>query len=405
MTNQDIQHLSKLVPNLPRFETVGVFSSVKEWDGKLFPGAKNLPRWKWDLNKPGKKRFDLLVACNVFMMSSDPEKWFRNVFASCRYFLLQDVVYRKRDALQELGRDGDTMRYKIGNDVPRAERQFDLNAMSDRLLGHFSYFGGANEVSDDAVHFVAIFRGDLADPLIRIDDYPTGVRPILEDMSPLHDIILKVENRGLPYHLAIVPTLIDDAKVGFLRSLKHIIPVMHGYDHGYPQFAPILEEKGDLFNQHGTVGTFDEFKGVPEDAILERLRKGKNKLEDELGTAVSAYTPPCNRADRKTGKALEDAGFTLVLSEKRIPGCNLPWIKSDFYGRSSTFKPESKPDVVTLHTTWEWDVIRNGDEKSLDSLLNQMESRRDAGRVVDQQLAKAIQQAKPTQAQKAALNM
>src|SRR5262249_37194298 len=152
-----------------------------------------------------------IVASNVFMYGSDPARWFRHVLGSCRYLLLLDLIRRKRSAHGELGRDGDRMRYQLGDHRPRVENAFDLAKLDERLLGYRTFHGGANEFDEHPLHVVGLFRGDLAEPVLRIDDYPTGVRPLLDDLSPLHAILEKIDSRGLRYYLGAVPALVDDA--------------------------------------------------------------------------------------------------------------------------------------------------------------------------------------------------
>lgn len=375
MTAEDFEQLQRVARQLPAFSKVGVFSPWREYEGTLFPKAKALPRWRWNLNEPmpWPRRFDLLVACNVFMYSPDPERWFRHVFAVCKYFLMIDPIRRRRSHASEI--TDDAMRYSIGDERPRGEPSFDLESLGDRLLGYHTYFGGANLADDDPRHVIAIFRGDLADPMLRIDDYPTGIRPILSDLSPLHGILQQIEAHGLAYYLGIVPKLLTDEMVDFLNSLEHMIPVVHGYDHAYPTYAPILEEKGDPYNQH-TVSTFNEFKGQPYDTILTKLKEARQFLQEQLGQPVDGYIPPCNRADRKTGQALQEAGYRYYLSEKRIRGCQLLWHKSDFYGRSNDYEATKNPDILTLHVTWEWDLLRKGITGTLEPLLNHLATRK-----------------------------
>lgn len=375
MTNEDFHQLQRLARQMSDFPRIGVLSPIRGGERKIFPKATRLPRRRWDLNKPGGQRFDLLVASNVFMYSPDPARWFRHVLASCKYFLLLDLVRRRRSDSDEFGTDGDCMRYAIGDSRPRVERHFDLNCLGDRLMGYHTFYGGANAVDADPLHFIGLFRGDLADPILRFDDYPTGIRPILPDLSPLHDILRKVEATGLRYYLGIVPFLLSEEMFRFLGSLKHMTPAVHGYDHGYPNYAPILHAKGDPFNQR-TVGLFNEFKGQPFDVILAKLRDGRRLLEDRLGKVVEAYIPPCNVGDRQTGRALVEAGYNLYLSGRRIPGCPLPWVRSDFSGRSGEFNFNRPAEVFALHVTWEWDVIRRGETGGLDRLLDHLANRK-----------------------------
>ena len=378
MTDQDLEQLQRLAGHLSEFPQIGLLSPNRD-ERKLFPKAKAISHRRWDLNQPNRRKFDLLIASNVFMYSADPPRWFRNVLASCRYFLLLDLVRRQRSSGSEFGPDRDCMRYAIGSAKPRVNPYFDLNLLGDRLLGFRTFPGGANTYDDAPLHLVALLRGDLADPILRVDDYPTGIRPILTDLEPLHAILRKIDERGVRYYLGIVPALLTEPMFDFLRGLKHMVPVVHGYDHAYPRYAPLLNAKGDPFNAH-TVGVFNEFKGVPYPTILERLREGRRLLEDRLAKEVRGYVPPCNIGDRRTARALKEAGYHFYLSEKSIPEQTLGWVRSDFYGRSNQHDGRRAADVVTLHVTWEWDLVREGDLHSLDRLLDHLAERKRAER-------------------------
>jgi hypothetical protein len=375
MTQQDFEVLRELAPEINALGRVGALSPLREGEGRLFPRAVRIPRWKWDLNRPSRRRFDVLVAANVFMYSPDPARWFRNVLASCRWFLLVDPVRRRRSEVDEFGTDGDGMRFAVGSERPRIDGFFDLGSFGDRLLAWRTYYGGANPFDDAPLHVVALIRGDLGEPVLRIDDYPTGVRPILDDMSPLHDILERVEAYGLTYFLGIVPALVRGDMASFLRSLSHMVPAMHGFNHCYPKYSRLLTEVGDPYNQK-TLGVFNEFEGKSYAEIVALLSEGRARLAEDLGTEPRWYIPPCNKGDRRTGKALQEVGFEGYLSEKRIPGCSLPWHASDFCGRSSGYDMNSGPDVVTLHLTWEWDLLRSQNRSRLDGLLASLASRR-----------------------------
>lgn len=214
--------------------------------------------------------------------------------------------------------------------------------------------------------------------VIRVDDYPTGVRPMPSglELGLVHRVLDALEQRGLAYHLGIVPTLLTGELAARLNALRRMIPVVHGYDHGQACHTPRLLAAGDLLNQHSTVGTFDEFAGLDAATITYRLAEGRRLLETALGRPVTGYIPPCNRAGRATGQALVAAGYTHYFSERRIPGCPLPGLASDFYGRSDSFRPGRRlPRVVTLHATWEADLLREGNEQSLARLLDMVASR------------------------------
>ncbi len=169
MTREDFVELQRLAGHVPDTSRLGVLSPLREGERKIFPNATAIPRWRWNLNRPGRRRFDLLVASNVFMYSADPERWLGNVLPCCRFLVLLDLVRRQRSRESEFGCDGDCMRYAVGEAQPRVDTYFDLAMLGDRLLGYRTYDGGANEFDNAPLHFVALVRGDLSDPDARPD--------------------------------------------------------------------------------------------------------------------------------------------------------------------------------------------------------------------------------------------
>ncbi|HTQ06619.1 MAG TPA: DUF2334 domain-containing protein [Polyangiaceae bacterium] len=238
-----------------------------------------------------------------------------------------------------------------------------------------------------------VYRGDFTDPLLRVDDYPTGVRPILSDLQPLHDVLLRIDRAGVPFHLGIVPAILEEPMVRFLNGLEHLIVAQHGFDHGYPIYSKLLIEQNDPFNQRGTVKAFDEFAGRDYEEQLELLRRGRDILQSRLGRPVAGYVPPTNTANRSTGRALEALSFEYVLTEQTVPGCELPCIPSGFYGRSSELAPGPVPDVATLHVTWEADLARSGVDSLapfLTTLCNERQRRRDEVHRVSDRIARHV---------------
>jgi hypothetical protein len=193
MTNEDFDQLRRLGRHLGEIPSVGLLSphrtrSLKRFwrrepigEQLVFPDATTLPRRRWDLNEPSGRRFDLLVASNVFMYSPDPPRWFTHVFAACSYFLMLDLVRRQRSQDSEFGPDGDCMRYAVGEARPRVDRQFDLGLLGDKLLGYRPYYGGANAFDEDPLHVVALLRGDLTPD--GPDVHPAGIRSVLSELS------------------------------------------------------------------------------------------------------------------------------------------------------------------------------------------------------------------------------
>jgi hypothetical protein len=371
MTNEVLALLAKLKSRCAGLRRIALLSPSPE-ERAMFPEATVFPAGAWNLNTPRPDlRFDLVIACHVFHYSLDPSRWFGNVLGSCRAFLLADVIWRKRSAESEFGHDGDFMRYAVGPHRPRVPRYFDLNSFGDRLLGYTTFDGGSNQYGDSR-HVLALIRGDLTHPLLRVDDYPTGVRPILADMAPIHGLLDLFEARGIPFHLGIVPGILNDAMIRTLRGYRRMVPVQHGYDHRYPQCSALLLRKSDPFNERGTVGGFDEFRWQRFSTIERKLREGKVLLEGRLGRPVETYIPPCNRCNRATARALRALDFKLCLSQDRVPGGYVPVLRSDFYGRSADLGDGSLPEVIGLHATWEWDQQRKGDTMSLIRLLDRV---------------------------------
>jgi hypothetical protein len=167
MTPEDYEQLREISPFFDDLPSVGVLSPrhsrvvsrVRDSELRLFPMAKAISRRQWDLNDPGSREFDLLVAANVFMYSPSPWQWFEHVLARCSYFLLVDLVRRKRAADDEFGPDGDRMRYAIGDEQPRVADFFDLVLLDGQVLGWRTFYGGANEFDESPMHFMALLRG------------------------------------------------------------------------------------------------------------------------------------------------------------------------------------------------------------------------------------------------------
>jgi hypothetical protein len=136
------------------------------WSG-AYPGS-SVTEWalnEWDIREPCPRRFDLIVATNVFLCAADPALWFRNCFAACRHLVIQDVCRGFRGGggreLPLPGSQGsqppEVMRYSLHPEmVALLPTAYDLNAHRDRLVHHAAYPNGPN-----GINFIAAFRGDL----------------------------------------------------------------------------------------------------------------------------------------------------------------------------------------------------------------------------------------------------
>jgi hypothetical protein len=333
LSAEDIRLFSRLAPLLPEGWRVAHLHPARG-ERRALPRFEAVSSRNWDLLRRRAPLHEVLLAGRMPGLTRVGELRFQSTLHSCRLLIVLDST-------------------RLGEDGPR-------------LLAEIPVTAG----------YLRLYRGDFSDPLLRVDDYPTGVRPILNDLSPLHDVLSRIDEAALPFHLGIVPALLEDRMVPFLRGLSHLVVSMHGYAHGYAKYSKILLDAGDPFNQKGTVGGFDEFAGQDYTSILEQLREGRRILESRLGQLPLSYIPPCNAGNRNTGRALSALGFEYVLSEKPVPGCNLPEIASDFYDRSSALKADSRLDVASLHATWEADMTRAGDSHSLPTFLSALVERR-----------------------------
>ena len=154
--DQNFHEICLLSPNLDEYKLIKV----------LFPKAniyicsiKN-----WNLKEESKKKYDLVCAMNVFHYSDNPDIWFKNVFQSCRYFWLQDLIIRCRSEKGlpfQLGKDGDAMRYCFLPEIRSTfENAFNLSVFKLRILNFYAY-PVKGIVGNESLHFICNMKGDL----------------------------------------------------------------------------------------------------------------------------------------------------------------------------------------------------------------------------------------------------
>ena len=188
--------------------------------------------------------------------------------------------------------------------------------------------------------------------LIRIDDYPTGVRPYWNE-EIYEKIFDCFERNKVKYHLGIVPALLEKTKLD-LRKYKMLVPCQHGYDHKYFEKSELIKQANDLLNEK-TVGMFDEFEGLTDFEINKKISLGKNILQKYFDTEITTYIPVCNVVNEACKRVLSNH-FKTILCEGSI------YTASDFYGRLCNFIKENQK-VIALHLTWEAEYIsKNGFE-------------------------------------------
>jgi hypothetical protein len=138
-----------------------------------FPKARLLvaTRGTWDLERPfpARGRVDLVVASNVFHYSPDPARWFENVLAMTRYFIVQDLVSRRRSTAPDgLCDDGDRMRYSYSTEGVESDfaAAYDLAAQARHIHTFLRFDGERNEHHAPPlpapVHYCALFCSPAA---------------------------------------------------------------------------------------------------------------------------------------------------------------------------------------------------------------------------------------------------
>lgn len=330
------QGLKEILDALPRVAAI----SPNAQQQTMWPNATRVDPAVWNARQRPELRFDLVVVGDRPEPAGRPEGWLPRVLGSCRAALV---------SLSETDRSS-----------------IDPRALDTRVLAQARPALGANPGVSSRL---TLFRGDLDFPLVRIDDYPTGVRPILDDIEPIHCVLRTFEQHQVPYWLGIVPGIMNEKMFDFLGGLRFMTPAQHGYDHAYSRMSARLLRRNDPFNQRATVRGFNEFRWHRYRTILKKLGTGKHLLEERLNREVMAYIPPCNVCDRATAKALQAVGFKLCLSDKPVPRAILPVLASDFYGRSTQARLGPETEVICLHVTWEADLWRAGNESALSAML------------------------------------
>ena len=204
----------------------------------------------------------------------------------------------------------------------------------------------------------ALSRNDLREKrlILRIDDFPVGVRP-LQDESRIQDFLLAIDSCNVPFILGIVPLMCTDSDWMFLKTLKNMIPAMHGLEHGNAIFSQLCIQQNDLKNDR-TVKQFNELSGLGKINSVNLLKGGRQLMHDRLQIKVKIYIPPCNKLTFRQSIWVRKSGFHLVMSDPLFIFAGLPVIRSDFYGK--TFEMNKAKGLVTLHATWEADKFDSG---------------------------------------------
>jgi 2-O-methyltransferase len=197
--------------------------------------------------------------------------------------------------------------------------------------------------------------------IIRIDDFPSGIRPILPDLSIFFKIFDEFEKSEIYFYLGIVPDIfrryVKDSDKEKLKQYKYLIPCQHGYDHRYDEMSRKLIKAKDVFNIK-TIGCFNEFEKLQKTIVLKRIRTGKRILELFFGRKVNHYIPVCNIIDNKLIEVLHRMNYSFLFTmpnTTKVKSVNT--IMTNFSGRLYELTPETE-GCIGLHITWEYDYIK-----------------------------------------------
>lgn len=148
----------------------------------------------------------------------------------------------------------------------------------------------------------------------------------------------------------IVPLTSNKGDILKTASREGIVDVaLHGYSHQ------------SISAQHQT-----EFAGLDYDSQVEKLRKGKDFLEEIIDAPVTTFVPPWERYDLNTLRALEKLGFTTLSASDVVAtedtklsflpaSCGLPRIRDAVdAARSSS---DNQPVIVVLFHAYDFQEI------------------------------------------------
>lgn len=127
---------------------------------------------------------------------------------------------------------------------------------------------------------------------VRVDDFPQGI-PNKRCADADYHLLRELEVRQIPYVLGVVPELVCDMEISFLRTLKHAKIAMHGFNHSLDNW------KIPLF----------EFRGLLEDHIEPRVEKGLRILSC---FQVDWFIPPFNMFSQELVNVLAKQGFKTI---------------------------------------------------------------------------------------------
>jgi len=163
MTNTDIKltidFLKSQKEILEKIKTVCILSPTYELSfyEKIFNNIEIKDINSWDLNKIENFKYNLIISHNIFYISKNPQLWIDNVMNSCDYFLLQDILKRKRNLYSEFCEtDHDSIRFSFNNHKYYDGETFNLSNIKYKIINGIIYDGEKNEFDNQPKHFACL---------------------------------------------------------------------------------------------------------------------------------------------------------------------------------------------------------------------------------------------------------
>jgi len=210
--------------------------------------------------------------------------------------------------------------------------------------------------------------------LIRIDDYPNGVRPNsywsgkncgFNDEWEEHNfqiglVLREFEDRGVPYIMGVVPSLIEERDIEYLKNLKYCTVALHGYDHAnviFRQIVPKTEQ--EILLHGGWVGVDNEFHPrfrKSKQTIVKEFEKGLELLSH---FKVKHFIAPFNHMTQEAVDAVIEVGMTDIWWCGNWNYKNLNVLDPGLYEKSENMLTELVPNRnITFHLTWELEQFK-----------------------------------------------
>ncbi|UCF94866.1 MAG: glycosyltransferase, partial [Desulfobacterales bacterium] len=153
--------------------------------------------------------------------------------------------------------------------------------------------------------------------IIRIDDYPHGdlymykrlkTDPGYDHREHIYAFLQGFEKHGVPYVLGVSPGLMNnESDRFFLRSLRYCEVAMHGYSHGWHEFAETWSAIDASLSQGG------EFALASRKTIGDKIKRGLELLGD---FKISKFIAPFNVYTQDVLDVLNELGFRTIMGGK-----------------------------------------------------------------------------------------